>query len=306
MENIIEIRNGDFSARINLSRGANCICLKNEKHKASLLREPDYEKGLDNPYLYGMPILYPANRIEGGKFTFEGREYRFPINEKETGCHLHGDIHNAPFQLLDQGEDFVKCGLEKAARDGFDHAFRIEITYKLREDGLFQKTEIFNLSDENMPSFLAFHTTFNAPFIEGSDPKNILVRAEVEDLIERNMENFLPTGNILPEDEITKDFNCGTFSPFTHKISRHYKTSGSGKMVILDKEKRLKIVYENSENFPFRLIYNGSGEGFICLEPMTSMANCPNSPFDRAFAGFDFIPPKKKKTYLSILRLEEF
>ena len=82
MENIKEIRYKDYSAKINISRGANCIELKNSKYIASILRKPDYTKELDTPYLYGMPVLFPVNRISGGKFEFEKREYKV-VNENQ-------------------------------------------------------------------------------------------------------------------------------------------------------------------------------------------------------------------------------
>ena len=66
--NIYEITSGEYSAKINLSRGANCISLRNMRYHALILREPDYSSELDNPYLYGMPILFPVNRIDGGCF----------------------------------------------------------------------------------------------------------------------------------------------------------------------------------------------------------------------------------------------
>ena len=37
---------------------------------------------VDIVYLYGMPILFPVNRIENGIFDFEGRHYVFPIVAK--------------------------------------------------------------------------------------------------------------------------------------------------------------------------------------------------------------------------------
>lgn len=77
MENIYEIKSGHYTALINLSRGGNCMSLRNSKYEADILREPDYTKELDNPYLYGMPILYPINRISDGRFEFEGRNYVF-------------------------------------------------------------------------------------------------------------------------------------------------------------------------------------------------------------------------------------
>ena len=70
---IIRLQAGDYIALINPERGANCISLRNSKYKAVILREPNKSGVLDNPYLYGMPILYPANRISGGSFRFEGR-----------------------------------------------------------------------------------------------------------------------------------------------------------------------------------------------------------------------------------------
>ena len=65
-----------YEAYINLSRGANCISLR--KNDFTILREPPQNYDLDNPYLYGMPILFPVNRIEGAEFEFEGRHYQFP------------------------------------------------------------------------------------------------------------------------------------------------------------------------------------------------------------------------------------
>ena len=63
MENLVKIKHGSYEAVINLSRGANCISFTNSKYKAKILREPDYSEGLDNPYLYGIPLLFPQNRI---------------------------------------------------------------------------------------------------------------------------------------------------------------------------------------------------------------------------------------------------
>ena len=107
MERVVNLSSGAYTAKINLSRGANCIALRNTKYQATILREPNYE-ALDNPYLYGMPILYPNNRISGGRFLFEGREYVFPVNEPSTHCHIHGFLHNAPFDRAYTGFDYIK------------------------------------------------------------------------------------------------------------------------------------------------------------------------------------------------------
>ncbi len=130
------IQYGDYTAAINLSRGANCISLRNRKYDAGILREPDYSKGLDNPYLYGMPILFPVNRIADGEFTFEGRTYTFPINESQTGCHLHGELHKYEFEPLEVTSNKIVC-VYRAEREhpylSFPHAFEIRMEYELHK-----------------------------------------------------------------------------------------------------------------------------------------------------------------------------
>ncbi|MEE0867968.1 MAG: aldose 1-epimerase [Clostridia bacterium] len=303
-ENIIEIKSADYRACINLSRGANCIELKYSRYGADILRTPDYSKELDNPFLYGMPMLYPANRIYEGKFTFEGREYKFPVNEKNTNCHLHGSLHNAPFTLLKQGEGFVSCMYESGEEPwAFPHKFRVVVTYSLSEGGLLQEIEIINQSEKNMPNLLGFHTTFNLPFLKNSSVENVRVLAQVGEEIERSMDNYLPTGRILAEDETTRQLKEGVFNPGAGSLSRHYR--GGGAIELIDTQKKIKVVYKCDEKFKFRLFYKEAFGDYVCLEPMTCMANCPKAPFDGAFAGFDFILPQSSKKYISKIYVEE-
>lgn len=307
-QNIIELKSCEYSAKINLSRGANCISLRNKKYGAKLLREPDYSDELDNPYLYGMPILFPVNRISDGKFEFEGREYCFPVNEPLTGCHLHGELHHTEFEVIESGENRVVCSY-KADKNKpyltFPHEFEIKIIYELREEGLHHETEVINHSEYNMPVFLGFHTTFNAVFTEDSRLEDIKVFAAISEEFERNMKNYLPTG-VKPEfDETSLALNRGEFSPFLRPTSRHYRAGKAGRMVIYDAGRDLSVVYENDEKYGFRLIYNGNADEYICLEPQNCMANCPNSPFTREEAGFDYIEAGKSKTYVSKLYITE-
>ncbi len=303
--NIARIKSDNFAAEVNLSRGGNCISLKNKKYCVNILREPDYSKELDNPFLYGMPILFPVNRISDGTFEFEGRKYTFPINEPETGCHLHGLLHKAEFELTDIGESFIKCKYKSdKLYEFFPHEFSIEITYSLSEKGMTQETRICNLSNSNMPVLLGFHTTFNIAFVTGTFNKNVCVFAEVGDVIERN-KNYLPTGRILPSDNITHQFNNGEFRVFGNKISRHYKADKDGRIELTDRESGLKIIYENDKKFGWRLFYDGDAKEFICLEPQTCMVNCQNSEFGSEYTGFDYIKPNSYKKYISKICVEE-
>lgn len=303
----IRIACGDWEALIDVAHGANCIALRNETYGAKLLREPPENGVLDNPYLYGMPILFPVNRIEGGRFEFEGRTYEFPINEPSTGCHLHGELHRMPFEISDRQSQKITCRYraEKGEYLNFPHAFEIVQEYELKPDGFYHTVTVKNLSGQNMPLFLGFHTTFYTLFTSASRIGDVRVFADITKEYERNMEkNYLPTGKTPAFDDVSAALSEGRYDPFGGTASRHYR--GMGKMAITDEKRRLRLIYENDEKYAFRLIYNGGKEGYICLEPQTCLANCQNAPFPREESGFDFLKPGESKAYISKICLEDY
>lgn len=300
--NFYTLQKGSWTAVINLSRGANCISLRHEEYGAWLLREPQYTEG-EHPFLFGMPLLFPVNRISGGGFTFEGREYRFPVNEPATGCHLHGGMHEMPFEVVEgDGERLVcACRMDASRPYGaFPHDFEIRITYRLEEEGLAQQTEVRNLSDTNMPCLLGYHTTFRIPFIEGG---RVRVMTDMCEEYTRGAD-YLPTGETPPPDETMRALTEGTFDPLSRPISRHCRAGASGLMTLTDEVHGVRVVYENDAAWGFRLIYNGDADGFICLEPQNCLVDAPNNVFGRERSGFDAIAPGECRVYRSWIRME--
>lgn len=294
---LIELRCGTLRAVIN-PHGATCISLRDESLGLSALREPCYERGVDNPFLYGIPLLWPQNRIEGGEFEFEGRPYRYPLNEPKTGCHLHGELYDTDFTVLEQSESLVSLGLTREPREGFPHGYSVVVKYALEDGLLLHTVRIINLSDENMPSFFGLHTTFNVPFVKGSSPEDVTLCCQVGDLVEREMTRYLPTGRLLPPDAITESLVRGDFPPLSEVVSRHYRAAGDGIMRLTDKRAGAELIYEIDENLPYRLIYNGAADEYVCLEPLSSMANCQRGPFSREESGFGFVQPRSHIEYI--------
>ena len=304
--NTVTLTRGDYIAVIDLQHGARCISIRNKKYCASLLREPPEDKEPDDPYTYGMPILFPVNRIDGGRFSFEGRDYIFPINEPSSGSHLHGTLHGTPFYGISVSASKLKCRYTATKNKPyllFPHEFSIDMEYELDGSGLRHTVTITNNSPENMPVFLGFHTNFNTLFQKDSIPDNIRVSIDVTEEFARDGIKHLPTGEILPLDAVSEALVSGNYNPFSEKISRHYR--GTGKMSVSDLGCRLRVVYENDEKYGFRMIYNG-GDGYISLEPMSCLAGCQNSPFSRDEAGFDFLRAGEEKRYISRIYLEKF
>lgn len=305
--NVVIISNGGIRASIAPLSGANCISLRNEKYGAAILREPENEKELDSSPLYGMPMLFPQNRIPRGKFEFEGREYTFPINEKKTGSHIHGELYKMPFvpqHISKNKASFIYRATEESPYLFFPHAFMIFTEYKI-ENGIFYHTvRIRNESESNMPLFFGLHTTFNTLFTERSRVGDIRVYADIREEYERDMENtLLPNGNKPPFDEISLSLSEGRFDPSLKNISRHYR--GGAKMCLTDVKRGLRAVYENGESYKFCLVYGDARGGYISLEPLGCLAGCPSSPFSREESGFDFLRSGEERIYRSKIYIEE-
>ena len=126
-----------------------------------------------------------------------------------------------------------------------------------------------------MPIMLGFHSTFNCAFLQN---KNVSVKVDFDNEYERNMQNYLPTGNLIIDNDDSLLLKNGQFNPYSKPISKHFESTKS--MVIYDNDLDYSMVYSNDSKFRFRLIYNGNADEYICLEPQNCMVDAINSAFD--------------------------
>ena len=234
----VKLIGGGYVAELRSDLGGNCYRLYHEKTGAELLRYPSSEKELFSEiYLFGNPILFPPNRISGASFTFEGREYLFPKNEPATGCHIHGALYKTPFEIEELTEGSVVFVYTAKAGEyiGFPHSFTVRRSYKLDEGGLTECVEIKNESDKNMPFMLAFHTTFNVPFMPDSSGENCYFKAPVGKEHIRN-EKYIPTLEYVGDRPREAALTSGEYRIFEEPISAFYQTFGKENR-ITDKER---------------------------------------------------------------------
>ena len=158
---------GGYEAEFSADIGATCFRLFYKPLNAEILRTPNGESQRNtNVYLFGNPILFPPNRIRGGRFVFRGKEYVLPVNEPQTGCFIHGNLLNLPFakKQISQSEIEFTYSAKKGEYLGFPHDFTVRRHYKLGENGLEEYTTVINDGVCEMPVMLAYHTTFNLDF----------------------------------------------------------------------------------------------------------------------------------------------
>ncbi|MGI6373266.1 MAG: aldose 1-epimerase [Caldicoprobacterales bacterium] len=258
-EDSIKLNYQSWEAEILPSFGANVISLKN--NGTELLRSPKNIDALKNsPYLYGIPLLFPPNRIEAGRFNFKGKIYHLDLNEPSRNNHIHGLMFNAPFSVKEAGPKHLECVYENNG-ERYPFEFRMTITCMLNEDGFTQYVDIENISSDDIPVLFAFHTTF-------AEPETFSV--PLKQRLEVN-ENYIPTGKMLELSEQEREYVYGC-CPKGKNISGFFTAKGNTARIG-------NYFYHTSENFTHWILFNGGGnKGFLCIEPQSGPVNGLNIP----------------------------
>ena len=305
----VEFSKGDYTALLIPEVGANLIRLADTRRGVEVLHTPTEEEieiFRRRPQVYGLPILFPPNRIADGRFTFEGRTYRLPItNEKEHNFH-HGFLKSQPFQVSKATETddevMVECryysnaGCDVIFRD-FPHEFKCKIIFRLTSEGLEQEVVFTNRSQQRMPLGVGFHTPMRIPFA-GGDDDDYVMRVAVGEQVELDGRN-LPTGRKLP---LTEQFarlrgkglqvtNCDPIEAgFTLReidVDGHpYRGA-----VVENLRTGVRTFYEVDDQTTYWTIWNNGGHmPYCCPEPQTWTTNAPNAA-DPVAEGFKAVEP---------------
>jgi aldose 1-epimerase len=289
-EKAIWLKHGVFEAAILPELGGNLILFRDTEKGYSFLREPKEDEMDDfkvNPGIYGIPVLFPPNRFEDGKFPWEGKVYELPVNEQAMGNHLHGYMHTLPWKVVHFSSDTYesKVVLSQKVSEGhlykkyFPFEFTITLGYTLSDAGLQQQVMVKNEGKERMPNLLAFHTAINAPFVPESSASDYLVQitiGERQELSERN----LPTGRIQPLTADEQLMKSEGVNPYFDSMDNHYTSApqnGRNLMVLTDTRTGDKLIYDVGTAYKHWMIWNNGACGkFFCPEPQMNLVNAPN------------------------------
>ncbi|MGG4264974.1 aldose 1-epimerase [Peribacillus simplex] len=292
-EKAIKFGNATVEAILAPSLGSNLLSLKYKRKDIAVLRTPDsLEDYKKDPILYGMPILFPPNRIEDGQFTYKENTYKFPINEREKHNHIHGFLHDKPWKVCKKevnGNEVV-INTEFSSSDftylkgSFPQDITVSMSLSLRDDTLDIQLEITNNGIEPFPWGAGYHTVFNFPFGSGSKMEDCRISLPVNKQWELN-ERSLPTGEIH-ETANTLEIQNG-FSlegrRFDDLFGYDEESALENECVLTDQEAGIQVIYQGDKRFKFWVLFNQ--EGFVCPEPYTWVTNAPNLDLSADLTG---------------------
>jgi aldose 1-epimerase len=304
-EQAIWLKAGRYEAAILPEIGGNLIAFRDLETGYKFLREPaeeEMEAFKSNPGVHGIPVLFPPNRYDGGRFPWNGKVYEFPVNEKDRGNHLHGFAHTAVWSVDNFGSEDDESYVTVSLRVDEDHAiytylphkFTLKLRYSLSENGLSQISFVKNDGSEVMPCLLAYHTTINAPFAPDSNSSDYKLKLTIGKRWELN-ERMLPTGRyqpLLPEEEAMR---TGGVSPYFAAMDNHYTAvpqNGRNRMELTDTKLGVTLVYDVGTSYKQWMIWNnGAGGKYFCPEPQINLVNAPNTDLPAEEIGLFSLEP---------------
>ncbi|MFN2746881.1 MULTISPECIES: aldose 1-epimerase [unclassified Bacillus (in: firmicutes)] len=283
--------------------GSNLISLKWKPGGLSLLKTPETKEEYDaNPFLFGIPILFPPNRIDQGRFTYDGKTYQLPINEKPLQNHLHGFLHDKKWTLTKAEADDQKSMAQTVLHADehpdiqsiFPHSFSIVITYRLEGKQLQMDASVVNHGKEPMPLGLGYHTSFRYPFNEKGDKAQCLFSLPTE-------KQWVLTDRLLPTGEyhVTEEFKTGRTAAgerLDDIFAAEVDQEGNSTADICDRLADIRLSYQCDSHFKHWVVYNGTSDDsdLLCLEPYTWMTNAPNLDLPHEVTGFQALGPREE------------
>jgi len=203
------------------------------------------------------PVLFPVvGKLRDNELRHLGKSY--PLSQ-------HGFARDRVFELLEQGDDFLRFGLsddEQSYRQ-FPFPFRLEIAYLLEENCLQVSYRVENTGETEMPFSIGAHPGFSLPgwprkkyYLElenAVQPESVPLESGLLDfskrhpiqlndgLLEISPELFLQDALVLERREISA-------------ITIFSSADGP----------RLKL---RLRGFPWLGIWSKPGADFVCIEP---------------------------------------
>ena len=306
------LETGIYEAIIVPSVGANLVKLYNKKEKVDILRTPTFEEMetfLSRPQIFGVPLLFPPNRIEDGKYSFAGKNYEFPITIPAQNNYHHGIIKSQAFTVtrtrfsadaVEVELSYFSNRINNAIFANFPHEFVCRIRIILTDKELTHIVSITNAGTEPMPLGVGFHTPIRLPFSANTDKSDYKLRLSAGKRWELS-DRSLPTENILElsteESLLRTEGMTVTGKPIEIALTDEAITE-NGKpyhgAILTDTKNKVSVYYEVDKEFKHWTLWNNGGEvDWVCPEPQTWAINAPNLNLPREITGLQGISAGK-------------
>jgi aldose 1-epimerase len=217
-------------------------------------------------------LLVPwPNRIEDGRYEFDGRLNQLPLNEPERRNAIHGLVRWSHWRLVDRAAEQVALEHVLYPQPGYPFALKLRAEYSLSEEGLAVRIEATNVGSDAAPFGAGWH-----PYLS------------VEGDIVDGVELLVPAATVLVADE--RGLPVGSAAVADEGLDfREPRPIGAARLdhcfTDLERDDRGRAAVRvgtttlwADESFPYLMVFTGDGledveRRSIAVEPMTCAPN---------------------------------
>ena len=128
-----------------------------------------YEIDEPAPLCAGIVMSPWPNRIDGGKWVYQGKTLEVDITIHSQQNANHGFLGRYPFHLVRETSSSVTLGATIWPREGYPFLVELEVTYSLDENGLTVAHEAVNKSTVAAPYAIGGHAYFQFSAVPTKD-----------------------------------------------------------------------------------------------------------------------------------------
>ncbi|WP_434993541.1 aldose 1-epimerase family protein [Arthrobacter sp. Ld5] len=118
------------------------------------------------PNFRGAFVAPWPNRIEDGRYAFDGDEYRLPINEPERGTALHGLVFDIPWSLVEHTESALTLGCTIEPTEAYPFTVALHAHFTVDAQGFRTSVTATNTGSRRAPYGVCPHPYL----VAGSSP----------------------------------------------------------------------------------------------------------------------------------------
>jgi aldose 1-epimerase len=141
---------------------------------------------------HGAVLIPWPNRLDGGRYEFDGSHQQLPLTEPATRNAIHGLLRWQPWRALEHDPERVVMGARLHPQPGYPFDLDVSVEYSLGEAGLIVVTSATNLGARPCPYGAGQHP-YLSPGAARLDDCTLALPAET--VILTDPERKLPTGS---------------------------------------------------------------------------------------------------------------
>ena len=225
-------------------------------------------------------LLIPwPNRIQDGRYDFDGRSYQLALTEPELSNAIHGLVRWAAWDVREREPHRIVVEHVIHPQPGYPFSLELGVEYSLAEDGLSVRTTATNIGADPCPYGCGAHPYLRLE-TERVDP--LLLRAPGRRVLVSD-ERDLPVGS-EPVDGTDYDFREARTIGAT-KLDNAFgdlERDGEGRahVSLADPRTGTSLTLWVDEHYPYLMLFTGDSlpdvdRRALAVEPMT----CPPNAF---------------------------